>query len=68
MRPAIVAMIMVLAAGCASTPGDPGWTGAGAEPFDGALRACEAEAAKSAGAERSTLLETCMVRRGWHRP
>ena len=56
-------------AGCATTAVDGrGWSGNGAEPFDGARTACEAEAAAApAGAERTASFETCMAAKGWHR-
>jgi hypothetical protein len=57
------------AAGCATTAADGrGWSGNGAEPFDGARDACEADAsAIPAGRERTASFEACMAARGWHR-
>lgn len=52
-------------AGCATH--DPGWRGAGAEPFDGAKAACEAEVAGVAAHDRAAAFEACMARRGWTR-
>jgi hypothetical protein len=56
------------AAGCASLH-DAGWTGEGAEPFDSAKTACDAEAAtRPEGAARTEAFEACMVAKGWRRP
>lgn len=54
---------------CATTALDGrGWSGDGAEPFDGARTACEAEAAPApAGAGRTASFEACMATKGWHR-
>lgn len=60
----------LVAAGCASTGAVDarGWSGEGAEPFDGARAACEADAAAMpAGEARRVAFETCMARKGWHR-
>lgn len=62
-----VALAVAMLGGCASV-GDAGWRGEGAEPFDGARKACEAEAAPAPKAERTAKFEACMAGRGWHRP
>lgn len=68
MRIASIMILAALAAGCASLH-DAGWSGSGAEPFDAAKAACEAEAAaKPAGAARTEAFEACMAARGWRRP
>lgn len=65
MRNFLAAMLIPLAlAGCASTSGDRGWTGTGAEPFDRAEAACRAEA----GANEGAGFEACMAGKGWTRP
>ena len=66
--PVLILMLAALAAaGCASLH-DAGWTGEGAEPFDGARAACEAEAvATPAGDARTRAFEACMAGKGWHR-
>ena len=55
----------VLASACATT--EPGWEGHGAEPFDAARAACEAETATVAS-DRQAAFEACMNARGWSRP
>lgn len=54
-----------LVTACASADA-PGWSGAGAEPFDGARAACEAESARAP--VPATAFEACMAARGWTRP
>lgn len=65
----VVLLAMLSVAGCATTAVDGrGWSGNGAEPFDGARTACETEAAATpAGPERTASFEACMAARGWHR-
>jgi hypothetical protein len=64
----ILAVATLAAAGCASMR-DEGWRGDGAEPFDDARAACEADAAaKPEGGARTDALEACMAGKGWHRP
>lgn len=58
----LIGAIFALTA-CASV-NDEGWTGANAEPFDGARAACAAEAQSASGAA----FEACMAERGWTRP
>ncbi len=60
-----VALISLAVAGCANV-GDPedGWTGNGAQPFDGAVRECQARAL----ATRGPAFEACMATQGWTRP
>ena len=68
MRLSFVILAALAATGCA-TVRDRGWQGSGAEPFDGAKTACEAEAAaQPAGAARTAAFEACMAGKGWHRP
>ena len=68
MRAALALLAMLAVAGCATVDGGRGWSGDGAQPFDGARAACEAEAAaKPAGAERTQALDACMAAKGWHR-
>ena len=55
----------VSASACATT--EPGWEGQGAEPFDAARAACEAETATVAS-DREAAFEACMNARGWSRP
>lgn len=43
---------------------DAGWTGANAEPFDGARAACAAETSSDHG----SAFEACMAEKGWTRP
>lgn len=68
-RMALGLLAALSVAACATTAvDDRGWSGNGAEPFDGARAACEAEAAAiPAGPERTASFETCMAARGWHR-
>lgn len=68
MRSSFLILAACAVAGCA-TLHDRGWQGSGAEPFDGAKAACEAEAAaKPEGTARTEAFEACMARQGWHRP
>jgi hypothetical protein len=68
MRLSFLIVLALAAAGCA-TLHDRGWQGSGAEPFDGAKAACEAEAAaKPEGAARTEAFEACMAAKGWRRP
>jgi hypothetical protein len=68
-RTALALLATLSVAACATTAVDGrGWSGDGAEPFDGARTACEAEAAsKPAGPERTASFEACMAGKGWHR-
>ncbi len=61
-----VASMAVLLGGCVSFS-DANWHGEDAEPFDGARKACEAEAAPAPKAERTAKFEACMAARGWQR-
>lgn len=66
----VLALLATLSvAACATTAVDGrGWSGNGAEPFDGARTACEAQSASTpAGPERTASFETCMAAKGWHR-
>lgn len=59
---------LIVLAGCASGGMHPGWTGEGAEPFDGARDACKSQSeAIPAAAEREKAFEACMQARGWRR-
>ncbi|MEQ1490975.1 MAG: hypothetical protein ABL932_10550 [Terricaulis sp.] len=66
MRRIFAAMLISAAvAGCASVGEDNGgWTGNGAEPFDGAVTECQAREQQSHGPE----FEACMATKGWTRP
>ena len=68
-RMALALLAALSVAACATTVVDGrGWSGNGAEPFDGARTACEAEsAAVPAGTERTASFEACMATKGWHR-
>lgn len=67
MRFQAILLLAMATAGCA-TLHDNGWSGDGAEPYDGARTACEAEAAsKPAGPERTASFDACMATKGWHR-
>lgn len=64
----LIPLSLAFLAGCASGGMHPGWTGEGAEPFDGARDACRAQAdAVPATAEREKAFEACMQARGWRR-
>lgn len=65
-RPALFMMLVPFALAACATH-DPGWRGAGAEPFDGAKAACEAEVATVDAHDRGSAFEACMARRGWAR-
>lgn len=68
MRLTLLMLFTLAATGCA-TLHDRGWQGSGAEPFDGAKAACEAESATiEAGAARTAAFEACMAGKGWRRP
>ena len=70
MMLSLVALPAVLVlAGCATTSAvdGRGWSGEGAEPFDGARSACEAEASAAAADARIGAFEACMAGKGWHR-
>ncbi len=68
-RTALALLATLSVAACATTAVDGrGWSGNGAEPFDGARTACEsAAAAMPEGPERTASFETCMAAKGWHR-
>jgi len=66
MRATIVAFVVLLS-GCATYGDRGGWSGENAEPFDGALAACERESEARPKPERAAVVEACMARRGWHR-
>lgn len=67
MRIQVILLFTLATAGCA-TLNDNGWSGSGAQPFDGARTACEAEAASQpAGPERTASFDACMAAKGWHR-
>jgi hypothetical protein len=66
IRISLPAIAMLALSACATS--NPGWSGEGAVPFDGALAACEADV--SAIAEepvRMARLEECMAAKGWTR-
>ena len=69
MRSTLFAPLSLLClAACASDGMRPGWTGDGAEPFDGARDACRAQAdAIPAASEREKAFTACMEARGWRR-
>lgn len=54
-------MAAVLAA-CANS--EHGWSGANAEPFDGAARACHEQTRHN---HDHTAFDACMESKGWHR-
>lgn len=54
--------VLVLVAGCASIS-DNGWSGSGAEPFDGAYAACETQTQGQGAAA----FDACMAEKGWTR-
>jgi hypothetical protein len=62
MKLILASSTLLLLAACASV-NDAGWTGSGAEPFDGALAACQSQANGDEAA-----LEACMASKGWTRP
>jgi hypothetical protein len=62
MKTILAAVLMLSLAACASF-GDDGWSGAGAEPFDGARESCAAQA----GADTGAAFEACMSEKGWTR-
>ena len=64
-RPVLAVLVLAALAACATH--DPGWRGAGAEPFDGAKAACEAEVAAVVASEREAAFDACMAARGWTR-
>lgn len=64
-RPVLAVLVLAALAACATHV--PGWRGAGAEPFDGAKAACEAEVAGVAPSKRDDAFEACMATRGWTR-
>lgn len=63
MRAAILAGVLPLLSGCATSPGEPGWSSEHAKPFDDAREACEHESDARPKAEQPTALEACMARR-----
>ncbi|MFT3806297.1 hypothetical protein [Arenimonas sp.] len=64
----LLPVFLLCVAGCATGGMHPGWTGEGAEPFDGARDACRAQAdAVTAASEREKAFEACMEARGWRR-
>lgn len=64
----LVPLLVLGMTACASGGMHPGWTGQGAEPFDGAKQTCRTQAdAVPAAAEREKAFETCMESRGWRR-
>lgn len=60
----LVLMALAAAALAACASGEHGWSGANAEPFDGAARACHEQARHS---HDSLAFEACMESKGWHR-
>lgn len=66
MRKLFAATLISLAvAGCASVGGgEEGWTGNGAEPFDGAVQACHSQTLSGSG----PAFDACMATKGWTRP
>nr|WP_295382468.1 hypothetical protein [Pseudoxanthomonas sp.] len=67
MHAAILAGVLPLLSGCATSPGEHGWSGEHAQPFDDAREACEHESDARPKAEQPAALEACMARRGWRR-
>jgi hypothetical protein len=65
MRKFLAATLISLAvAGCASVGDNGGWTGNGAQPFDGAVTECQAQTLST----RGPAFEACMATQGWTRP
>lgn len=67
MRAPLLACALLTLSACATSGGAHDWSGENAEPFDGALAACERESNALPKPERTAALDSCMARRGWHR-
>lgn len=63
MRSIFALGALVLLSACATSE-SRGWTGSGAEPFDGAQAACRAQAQ----GQDEAAFEACMAGKGWTRP
>jgi len=64
MLKTLVFSALLFVSACASVSDDGGWTGNGAQPFDGARAACQVETQATEGAQ----FEACMAGKGWTRP